>query len=183
MFDYILCKAHFSISLVVLAGCFIIRRLNHVCVIWRRIKFLTVYPSTSIAHVYIQLNVTTVQLNVKTVLFQTIKISISTQFNPIWPIDKTLLGTTTPRQCRPGSDGNEELIRIPESFTITEISSSALVTYTRRNTFFFIYLLSFVCTQLFEIKYSYLLQIICTRLYGFIYSDLIVLFLKGLFDP
>ena len=36
------------------------------------------------------------QLNVKTVLFQMIKFSISTQFSSIWPIDRTLSGTTIP---------------------------------------------------------------------------------------
>ena len=31
-----------------------------------------------------------IQLNVKTVLFQTIQFSISTQFSSIWPIDRIL---------------------------------------------------------------------------------------------
>ena len=37
------------------------------------------------------------QLNIKTVLFQTIQSSISTQFNSIWPIDRTLSGATNSR--------------------------------------------------------------------------------------
>ena len=43
----------------------------------------------------------------KTVLFQIIQFSISTQFSSIWPIDKTLSSSTTPGQSGPGSDGIE----------------------------------------------------------------------------
>ena len=35
------------------------------------------------------------------------------QFSSIWPIDRTLLGATTPGQSEPGSDGNEGVLRIP----------------------------------------------------------------------
>ena len=49
----------------------------------------------------------------KTVLFQTIHISLSTQFISIWPIDRTLSGDTTPGQSRPGND--ERVLRIPQS--------------------------------------------------------------------
>ena len=38
------------------------------------------------------------QLNVKTVLIQTIQFSISTQFSSIWPIDRILSGATTQGQ-------------------------------------------------------------------------------------
>ena len=41
----------------------------------------------------------------KAVLFQAIQFSISTLFNSIWPIDRTLLGATTQGQNGPGSDG------------------------------------------------------------------------------
>ena len=51
------------------------------------------------------------ELNVKTVLFLTIQLSI--QFNSNWPIDKTLSGATTKGQSGPGSNGNEEGLRIP----------------------------------------------------------------------
>ena len=34
----------------------------------------------------------------KTVQFQTIQLSIGTQFSSIWPIDRTLLDATTPGQ-------------------------------------------------------------------------------------
>ena len=53
----------------------------------------TVQLSVSVVFVY-------TQLNVKTVLFQTIQFSISTHFSSIWPIDRTLSGTNTPRLCR-----------------------------------------------------------------------------------
>ena len=58
-------------------------------------------------------------LNVKTILFQPIQFSISTQLSSIWPIDKTLSVTTTLGQCGPGSDGNEGVLFIPQSSTIT----------------------------------------------------------------
>ena len=48
----------------------------------------------------------------KIVLFQTIQLSISTQFSSMWPIDKTLSGATTLGQSGPGSDGNEGVLRI-----------------------------------------------------------------------
>ena len=74
------------------------------------------------------------ELNVKTVLFQTIKFSasrismsktvllqsiqfrISTQFSYIGPIDRTLSGGSTSGQNGPGSDGNEGVLRIPQSY-------------------------------------------------------------------
>ena len=63
----------------------------------------------------------------KTVLFQTIQFSISTQFSSIWPIDRTLSGATTPGQSEPGSDGNE---RITQSFSITlALPSDSSVSY------------------------------------------------------
>ena len=49
------------------------------------------------------------RLNIKSVLFQAM------QFSSIWPIDVTLLGATTPRQSRPGSDGNEGWRDTPHS--------------------------------------------------------------------
>ena len=48
----------------------------------------------------------------------------------IWPIDKTLSGATTTSQSGPESDGNEEILRIPQSSSITGISpSDYLVSY------------------------------------------------------
>ena len=57
-----------------------------------------------------------------TVLFPTIQFSISMQFSPIWPIDRILSGATT--QSGPGSDGNEQMLRMPQGFSITGTSSS-----------------------------------------------------------
>ena len=36
----------------------------------------------------------------------------------IWPIDRTLSGATTPGQSGPESDGNEGVLRIPQSSSI-----------------------------------------------------------------
>ena len=47
-----------------------------------------------------------------------------------WPIDRALLDTTTPGQTEPGSNVNEEVFRIPQSYSITEaFSSDCLVSY------------------------------------------------------
>ena len=64
------------------------------------------------------------QLNVKTVLFQAIQFSVSTQISYIWPINRTLSGTTTPDQNGPESGGNERVLRIPQSSSITGTSTS-----------------------------------------------------------
>ena len=63
-------------------------------------------------------------LKVKTVLFQAIQFIMSTQFSFIWHIDMTLSGATTPVQSSPRSDGNEEVLCIPQSFGITGTSPS-----------------------------------------------------------
>ena len=48
----------------------------------------------------------------------------------IWPIDRTLSGVTTPGLSWPGSNGNEGILRIRQSFSITGASSSdCLVSY------------------------------------------------------
>ena len=95
----------------------------------------------------------------KTVRFQTIRFSISTQFkckhglivknifissysiqtnssnsnnsvSSIQPIDRALSGATIPGQSRSGSKGNEGLLRIPQSFSITGTSpSDCLLSY------------------------------------------------------
>ena len=41
-----------------------------------------------------------------------------------WPIDRTLSGATTQGQNEPGSDGNEGVLRIPQSSSIIEASPS-----------------------------------------------------------
>ena len=66
----------------------------------------------------------------KTVLFQAILFSISTQFTSIWPLDRTLPAATTPSQGGPGSNGNEGVLRIHQSSSITRTSpSDCLVLY------------------------------------------------------
>ena len=60
----------------------------------------------------------------KTVPFQTIQFCISTQFNSIWPIDRTLSGATTLGLNGPGSDGNEGLLCIPQNSSIIRTSPS-----------------------------------------------------------
>ena len=66
----------------------------------------------------------------KTVLPQTIQFSISTQLSSIWPIDRTLSGATTLGQSGPGGEGNEEVLRIPQSSSITGATpSDCLVSY------------------------------------------------------
>ena len=68
------------------------------------------------------------QLNVKTALFQlfqTIQFSISTWFSSTWPIGATTLGSNGP-----GSNGNEEVLCIPQSSSIIRASpSDCLVSY------------------------------------------------------
>ena len=54
------------------------------------------------------------QLNVKTVLFQTIQFSISIQFSSIRPIDRTLSGATTPGQSGPGAMAIKEYSAFPK---------------------------------------------------------------------
>ena len=48
----------------------------------------------------------------------------------IWLFDRTLSGATTPGQSGPGSDYNEEVLHILQSFSITRASpSDGLVSY------------------------------------------------------
>ena len=48
----------------------------------------------------------------------------------IWPIDGTLSSAPTSGQSGPGSNGNEEVLRIPQSSSITEASlSDCLMSY------------------------------------------------------
>ena len=59
----------------------------------------------------------------KTILFQTIWFSISTQFISIWPIDRALSGSITPSHGGPGSD-RKEVLRISKSSSIIWTSPS-----------------------------------------------------------
>ena len=52
----------------------------------------------------------------------------------ICPLDRTLSGATTPGQSGPGSNGNEGLLRIPQSYNITGASqSNCLMLYPRHS--------------------------------------------------
>ena len=52
----------------------------------------------------------------------------------IFNIDRALSGATTPGQNGPGSNGNEGVLRIPQSFSIAGISpSDCLVSYPRHS--------------------------------------------------
>ena len=69
-------------------------------------------------------------LNVKRVLFQAFQFSIRTQFSSIWPINRILSGATTPGQSGSRSDGNEGVLRITQSSSITgTLPSACLVSY------------------------------------------------------
>ena len=66
----------------------------------------------------------------QTVLYQTIQFSIGMQFSSTWPIDRKLSCATTAGQREPGSDGNGWILHIPQSSSITGVSSSdCLVSY------------------------------------------------------
>ena len=47
----------------------------------------------------------------------------------IWPTDRTLTGFTPQGQSRPGSNGNEELIFIPQSFSTVATPSNSVLCY------------------------------------------------------
>ena len=114
----------------------------------------TIQLSISIAFVYTQLNVKTVIFHTiqfspstvsmsisnnsvsytKTILFQAIQFSISTQFTSIWPIDRTMSGDTAPGQSEPWSNGNEGVLLIRQSSSITEASPSEIVLCHIQNT-------------------------------------------------
>ena len=52
------------------------------------------------------------------------------QFSSIQPIDRALSGATTSGQSRPGSNGNEGVLHIPQSSSITGTSPlDCLVSY------------------------------------------------------
>ena len=57
-------------------------------------------------------------------LIQTIQFSISLHFSSIRLVYRAQSGTTTPGKSGPASDGNEGMLRIPQSSSITEASPS-----------------------------------------------------------
>ena len=74
-------------------------------------------------------SVSTVSMS-KTVLFQAIQFSTSTQFSSIWPINRTLSGATTPSQSGSRSNGNERVIRIPKAPALLEPHHQFLYSHT-----------------------------------------------------
>ena len=69
-------------------------------------------------------------MNIKTVLFEAIQFSISTQFSSIWSIDRSLSGATTPSPSGPWSDGNKGVLGIPVSSRVTETSPFSVISRT-----------------------------------------------------
>ena len=63
----------------------------------------------------------------KTVEFQSIQFSISTQFSSIQPIGKAQSGATTPDLSALGSDRTKGILCIPQSSRNTEASLSACI--------------------------------------------------------
>ena len=94
----------------------------------------TVYLSKAFHFQVIQFSQTvliqTIQFSIKTVPLQVIQFSISTQFSSIWPIDWALSSAITPGQSGPGSNVNEGVFGILQSFSNIETSpSDCLVSY------------------------------------------------------
>ena len=102
---------------------FVHTQLNVKTVLFQTIQFSvsTVSMWKTVLFQEVQFSIST-QFNIKTVSFQIIQFSISMHFSSIWAIDWTLSGTTTPGQSWPGSDGNEEVLRIPQSSMLSAIS-------------------------------------------------------------
>ena len=55
----------------------------------------------------------------KTILFQTIQFGKRSQISWIWPIDRTLSGASTLGPSGTDSNGNEEVLHIPQCSVIT----------------------------------------------------------------
>ena len=91
----------------------VLRHINLLRLIKRRIRFLTIQLSLSLVFDY-------KQLNIKSVLFQKIKFSISRLLSFI----KTITNATNQGQSKSGSGDNEGVLRIPQSSSITGTSPS-----------------------------------------------------------
>ena len=80
----------------------------------------------------IQFSISTQFLFQKTVPFQAILLNMSALFSSILPIDWTISSATTLSQSGPGSYGSKGVLHIPQSSSITGTSSSGfLVSYPR----------------------------------------------------
>ncbi len=80
----------------------------------------TIQFSISIDFVYTQINVKTIQL------------SKSIRFSSFSSIDRALSGANTPGKSGPGSNGNEGVLRIPQSSSITGTSPFRLFSIISR---------------------------------------------------
>ena len=67
---------------------------------------------------------------VQSCLFLTIQFSISAQIGSIWHIDMTLSGATTPNQSGPGSNGNEGVLRVHQSYCDLTIRLFSVISRT-----------------------------------------------------
>ena len=111
--------------------CIASRKGSFILVLWH-INHCILFNAKSIfIHIHIKNSISTNSIQhkytvwmSKTVLFQTIQFSITTQFSFIWPIDRTLSGATTPRQSGPGSNGNKGLLCSLQSSSINGVSLS-----------------------------------------------------------
>ena len=57
----------------------------------------------------------------KIVLFQTIQLSISTQFSSIWTLNRTLSGATTPDQSGSGNHGYKGYSKFPKDLELLKL--------------------------------------------------------------
>ena len=71
------------------------------------------------------------------------------QFSSFLSIDRTLSDATTPSLSGPGNDGNEEVLHIPQSSSITETSPpDCLVSYAAQSLGVF-----YLCAEM-QLEYS-----------------------------
>ena len=72
--------------------------------------------------------------NVKSSSISSNQFSLSTQFSSIWSRDRTQSGATTPGQSCPVSEGNDRILCIPQSSSITRtLPSDCLMSYLRHS--------------------------------------------------
>ena len=84
----------------------------------------------NISHLFTQLNGLTVQfLTIQFNINHLFAHSLKGQTSSIWPIDMTLSGATTLGQSRPGSNGNEGILHIPQSSRAGTSPSDCLMSY------------------------------------------------------
>ena len=115
---------------------FVYTQLNIKAVLFSTIQFsVSNFNVKNSSILTIQLHLKKVEkvrsLNVKSVLFQPIQFNKSTLFRSIWLINRALSGATTLSHSGLGSNGNEGVLCILQSPSITETSPpDFLVSYT-----------------------------------------------------